>query len=100
MSNHWDDPVIPKSFIQDIVHVVMYLYLIPVLNHCHVTHAELRNGRIPTNITKRLGFWKAKEFQKFCYPASEYILGGILPDHEYHVWVLIVRITEMVYNAG
>eukprot|EP00731_Ephydatia_muelleri_P008790 Em0004g1128a len=60
--------------------------------------SELRNGRIPTNITKRLGFWKAEEFQKFCYPASEYILGGILPDHEYHVWVLIVRITEMVYN--
>eukprot|EP00731_Ephydatia_muelleri_P006691 Em0003g939a len=62
--------------------------------------SELRNGRIPKNITKRLGFWKAEEFQKFCYSASEYILGGILPDHEYHVWVLIVRITEMVYNVG
>ena len=44
-----------------------------------------------------MGFWKAKEYQKFAYPASEYILGGI---QEYHVWLMIVRITEMVFRCG
>ena len=38
--------------------------------------------------------------QKFCYPASEYVLGGILPDDEYHVWILVVRITEMIFQIG
>lgn len=47
-----------------------------------------------------MGYWKAEEFQKFTFPASEYILGGILPDHEYHIWLLIVRITEMVFGCG
>lgn len=51
-------------------------------------------------MTKRLVFWKAEELQKFCYPTSEYIFGGLLPDNEYHVWVLLVRITEMVYSTG
>ena len=92
MSNHWDDTVITKF-----LYKTLYLNII---HHCHVIHAELRNCRIPTSITKRIGFWKAEEFRKFCYPASGYILGGILPDHEYHVWVHIVRIPEMVFNAG
>ncbi|KAL5487225.1 hypothetical protein EMCRGX_G019802 [Ephydatia muelleri] len=61
---------------------------------------ELKDGRLPTSVTKRLGFWKAEELQKFCYPASEYVLGGILPDDEYHVWILIVRITEMIFQIG
>ena len=38
--------------------------------------------------------------QKFCYPASEYVLGGILPEDEYHVWILIVRIAEMIFQIG
>ncbi|KAL5467065.1 hypothetical protein EMCRGX_G031241 [Ephydatia muelleri] len=62
--------------------------------------SELKDGRLPTSVTKRLGFWKAEELQKFCYPASEYVLGGILPDDEYHVWILIVRITEMIFQIG
>lgn len=55
---------------------------------------------MPDNVTKRLGFWRAEKYQKFAYPASEYVLGGKLPDDEYHVWVLISRITELVFNTG
>ena len=54
----------------------------------------------PTSATKRLGFGKAEELQKFCYPASEYVLGGSLLDDEYHVWILIVCITEMIFQIG
>ena len=61
---------------------------------------KLKDGRLPISVTKRLGFWKVEELQKFCYPASEYVLGGILPDDEYHAWVLIVRITEMIFQTG
>ena len=47
-----------------------------------------------------MGFWKAEEYQKFTFPASEYVLGGLLPDKEYHVWILMVRITELVFSCG
>ena len=66
----------------------------------HVSLVELKSGRIPEGVTKRLGYWKAEEFRKFTYPASECILGGILPDADYHVWITLVRITELVYNTG
>uniref|UniRef100_A0A1X7U041 Uncharacterized protein n=1 Tax=Amphimedon queenslandica TaxID=400682 RepID=A0A1X7U041_AMPQE len=62
--------------------------------------AELKDGRIPQSITRRIGFWKAEEYRKFTYPASEYVLGGKLPDCHYHVWILIVRITELVFGCG
>ena len=65
-----------------------------------VNYLELKDGRIPTGITSRLGFWKAEEYQKFAYPASEYVFGGTLPDEEYHVWILIVRITELVFTSS
>ena len=66
----------------------------------HVSLVELKSGRIPEGVTKRLGYWKAEEFRKFTYPASECILGGILPDADYHVWITLVRMTELVYNTG
>ena len=37
---------------------------------------------------------------KFCYPASEYVLGGVLSDAYYHAWILLVRITEMIFFTG
>ena len=61
---------------------------------------ELKCGRIPEAVTKKLGYWKAEDFQKFTYPASEYILGGLLPESDYHVWITFVRITELVFNTG
>ena len=38
--------------------------------------------------------------QKFAFPASEYVLGGLLPDEEYHIWVLVARLTELIFGAG
>ena len=61
---------------------------------------ELKDGRIPEGITRRMGYWKAEEFKKFTFPASEYILDGVLPDEHYNVWQLIVRITEIVFGSG
>lgn len=58
---------------------------------------RVENGRIPDGIAKRLGFWKAEEYQKFAFPASEYVLGGKLPDEHCKVWILIVRIVEMMF---
>lgn len=51
-------------------------------------------------MTKRLDYWKAEDFQKFTYPASEYVLGGLLPDADYHAWITFVRVSEMIFNAG
>jgi hypothetical protein len=67
--------------------------------HEHL-NSELKNGRIPKGVTQRLGYWKAEELQKFAYPVSEYVLGGLLPDNHYHTWIEIVRITEMIYKTG
>ena len=71
-----------------------------MLTYSVYLHVELKAGRIPDGVTKRLGYWNAEEFQKFAYPASEYVLGGLLPDREYHAWVLCARITEMVFSTG
>jgi len=67
-----------------------------MLNNSH-TLPELRDGRIPEGITHRMGYWKAEEFLKFTYPASEFVLGGILPSNFYHVWI---RIVELVFYRG
>ena len=64
-----------------------YLFLFKLLELL-CNFAELKDGRIPDGINKRMGYWKAEEFQKFTFPASEYVLGGILPDQEYRVWLL------------
>ena len=47
-----------------------------------------------------MGYWKAEEYQKFAFPASEYVLGDVLAEEEYHLWVLVVRITEIVFGYG
>ncbi len=73
---------------------------------CHFSHlTELKSGRIPVGVTHRLracmqGFWKAEECHKFAFPASECILGGILPQDEYHIWILAVRLNELVFGGG
>lgn len=46
-----------------------------------------------------MGFWKAEEYQKFTYPASEYVLGGVIPERNYHTWVMMVRIVELVFSC-
>ena len=47
-----------------------------------------------------MGYWKAEEYRKFTFPASECVFGGILPDELYDTWILIVRITELVFCCG
>lgn len=51
-------------------------------------------------VTKCIGYWKAEEFQKFTYPASECVIGGLLLDSYYHAWIAFVGITELVYKTG
>ena len=51
-------------------------------------------------MTHRLGYWKAEDFQKFAFPASEFVLGGVLPREEYHIWILAVRLSELVFSTG
>ena len=61
-------------------------------------------------ISRRMGYWKAEEFQKFCFPASEYIFGGILPDKYYHSlgfslselqsWFVNHAVSGMLYRIG
>ena len=64
-----DDYIYIKFLHQSIITIIL-----------HVSLVELKSGRIPEGVTKRLGYWKAEEFRKFTYPASECILGGILPN--------------------
>ena len=70
------------------------------MNSCYDIITELKDGRVLEGITSKMGYWKAEEYQKFSFPASEYALGGILPDSHFHVWILIVRITELVFSSG
>ena len=47
-----------------------------------------------------MGYWKAEEIQKFVFPASELVLGGIIPDDKYDAWASLVRIVELVFGCG
>ena len=87
---------------------------------CCSIYPELKDGRVPKGLTNRLGYWKAEELHKFAYPASECVLGktftfhftckvikheictlgGLLPNDEFNIWILVVRITELVYGPG
>lgn len=42
----------------------------------------------------------AEEIQKFVFPASELVLGGIIPDEKYEAWMALVRIVELVFGCG
>ena len=47
-----------------------------------------------------MGYFKAEEIQKFVFPASELVLGGIIPDDKYEAWIALVRIIELVFGCG
>ena len=47
-----------------------------------------------------MGFWKAEEIQKFCFPASEVVFGGVLPDSHFEVWSSVVKIVECLFGCG
>ena len=46
-----------------------------------------------------MGYWKAEEYQKFTYPASEYVLAEILPEHNYHAWIMMAHIVELAFSC-
>ena len=60
---------------------------------------EMRASCCPSGITARLGYWKAEDFRKFCFPASEVILNDQMPAKEFQCWTLLVQMTQMVFNC-
>ncbi len=67
---------------------------------CLFVLTELKDGRLPTDVTTRLGFWKAEEFKKFGFPAAECILPGLVEEDEQEIWLLLARIMELVFTTG
>ena len=80
----------------DFVTIVTIAIIMKVQNLIQI---ELKSGRIPDGINRRMGFWKAEEYQKFTFPASELILDGVIPEENYQAWILIVHITELIFNT-
>ena len=42
----------------------------------------------------------AEEYQKLAFPASEFVLEGILIADEYEVWTPIPHVAELLFNCG
>ena len=61
--------------------------------------AESLSPRYPSQFS-RMGFWKAEEFQKFPYPISEVLLGGLLPDEHCEAWEYLAGLVEFLYCQG
>ena len=47
---------------------------------------------------ERVNVWSAEEWQKFCYPISEIVFNGILPDEEYHIVWLTAKLVHLIFN--
>ena len=49
-----------------------------------------------------MGYWKAyiSILRRLTFQSSEFALVGILPSKDYHVWILLVRITELIFSCG
>ena len=62
-------------------------------------NSYFRASRYPSNFN-RTGFWKAEDFHKFAFPASELVLGGIISSEDYEVWETLPRIVEYLYQQG
>lgn len=60
---------------------------------------EMREGHVPVNARKRLGYWTSDEFRKFAIVA-DCVLQGLVPDREYDIWYLVARMTELVFSTG
>lgn len=61
--------------------------------------AEFLASRYPSRLS-RIGYWKAEEFQKFTFPISEIILGGLIPEEHFEAWECLARIVEYLYCQG
>ena len=60
----------------------------------------MKDGRLAGGTSTRIGFWKAEEIQKFAYPPSQLVFGGVLSDEEYDLWLAAVRIVECLFGCG
>lgn len=58
-----------------------------------------KSSRLPDDL-ECIGYWKAEEYQKLAFPASEFVLKGLLSVDEYKVWAPVPRLVEFVFNAG
>lgn len=61
--------------------------------------AEFLASRYPSRLS-RIGYWKAEEFQKFAFPISEIILGGLIPEEHFEAWECLARTVEYLYCEG
>ena len=43
---------------------------------------------------------EAEEYQKLAFPASEFVLNGLLPEEELKLWAPVPRMVEFVFNSG
>jgi len=59
---------------------------------------EFKTSRIPKGIEKRLGYWKADDFNKFAFPASEIVFNGLLSHDQQEEWLCIARMVEFLQN--
>ena len=60
---------------------------------------DYKSSRLPTEF-EYMGYWKAEEYQKLAYPASEFVFNGLLNEGEYKIWAPIPRMTEFIFNGG
>ena len=47
-------------------------------------------GDFQKELLQEFGFWKAEEIQKFAYPPSQLVFGGVLSNEEYDLWLAAV----------
>ena len=59
---------------------------------------EFKSSRIPKDMEKRLGYWKADDFNKFAFPASEVVFSGLLSHGQQQEWLCIARMVEFLQN--
>ena len=76
----------------------IYIYIYIYLFFFFLLITELLDGRVPRGFSSRLGYWKAEEYVNFAFPASELIFDGLLGPTDYHIWQLIVRMSELVFR--
>ena len=61
--------------------------------------AEFLSSRYPSRLS-RIGYWKAEDFQKFAFPISEVVLGGLVSEEHFETWECLARIVEYLYCQG
>ena len=60
--------------------------------------SELKDCLVPKGFDSCLSFWKAEELHKFAFPVSDVIMADLLEEMEFHIWQLIVGMTELVFG--